>query len=166
MQSKDSLKMNLELTLGVVLPLIEDMKDAPLTFPTRKGGNHPLWVLGHMAYSEGSIIQEMMLGESNPLAEWKEIFGSGVDPVSDAATYPPFDEVLTKCKAAHQANMDLLDSLSEEDLDTKSKGCPEEYAGFFGTYRQCFHMIANHWWMHYGQVADARRADGRKPMMA
>jgi len=166
MQSKDLVKMNLEMATGIVLPMIEDMKDAPLTFPTSKGGNHPLWVLGHITYAEGSIIQGMMLGESNPLAQWKDVFGDGTEPVGDADKYPPFDDVLSKCQEVHQANMALLDSMSEEDLDTSSKACPPEYEGFFGTYRQCFQMIANHWLMHRGQVADARRAAGRKPLMA
>lgn len=166
MQSKDLLKMNLEACKGMILPMIEDMKDTPLTFPTPKGGNHPLWVLGHLAYSEGVLIQEMMLGESNPLADWKEIFSNGTEPVADADKYPPFDEVLAKCLEVHQANMALLDSMSEEDLDTASKSCPPEYKGFFGTYRQCFQQIASHWHMHQGQIADARRAAGRKPLMA
>lgn len=166
MQSKDLLKANLEMSMSMVLPMIEDMKDAPLTFPTPKGGNHPLWVLGHLAYAEGSILQEMMLGETNPLADWKEIFGDGTEPVGDADKYPPFDEVLSKCQEVHQANMALFDSLSEDDLDTSSKSCPPEYEGYFGTYRQCFQMIANHWIMHRGQVADARRAAGRKRLMA
>ena len=166
MQSKDLIKMNLESCKGMLLPMIEDMKDAPLTFPTLKGGNHPLWVLGHLAYSEDSLLQEMMLGESNPLAEWKEIFSNGTEPVDEAGQYPPFEEVLGKCLEAHQSSMALLESMSEEDLDTPSKNCPPQYASFFGTYRQCFQQIANHWWMHQGQVADARRAAGRKPLMA
>jgi hypothetical protein len=32
------------------MSLIEDMRDAPLTQPTSRGGNHPLWVLGHITY--------------------------------------------------------------------------------------------------------------------
>ena len=166
MQSKDLLKMNLEACQDMLLPMIEDMKDAPLTFPTPKGGNHPLWVLGHLAYSEGGIIQKMMLGESNPLAEWKEVFGDGTEPTNDADKYPPFDEVMAKCQEVHQANVALLDSLSEEDLDRSSKACPPEYESYFGTYRLCFLMVARHWMMHYGQVADARRAAGRKRLMA
>lgn len=166
MQSKDLLKSNLEMSMGMVLGLIGDMKDAPLTFPTPKGGNHPLWVLGHMAYSEGSILQEMMLGESNPLSEWKEIFGAGTEPVADASAYPSFDEVMARCQEQHQANMKFFDALSEEDLDRSSKNCPPDHEQYCGTYRRCFQMVANHWWMHRGQVADARRAAGRKPLMA
>lgn len=96
MQSKDLLKMNLEACQGMLLPMIEDMKDVPLTFPTAKGGNHPLWVLGHLAYSEGKLLQEMMLGQPNPLADWEEIFGDGTEPVGDAEKYPPLDEVMSK----------------------------------------------------------------------
>lgn len=165
MQSKDLLKSNLEMSMGMVLGLIEDMKDAPLTFPTPSGGNHPLWVLGHLAYSEGAILQDMMLGESNPLAEWKEIFSGGTEPVADASAYPPFEEVLARCQEVRQATMKLFDSLSEEDLDKSSKNCPEDRQQFFGTYRRCFQLAANHWLMHGGQVADARRAAGRKPLM-
>lgn len=166
MQSKDLLKMNLEACKSMLLPMIEDMKDVPLTFPTAQGGNHPLWVLGHLAYSEGKLLQEMMLGESNPLDDWKEIFSDGTEPVGEADKYPPLDEVLAKLHEVHHSTMALLDSMSEDDLDTPSKNCPPEYKMFFGTYRQCFQQVASHWLMHQGQVADARRAAGRKPLMA
>lgn len=152
--------------MGMMVPMIEDMKDAPLTFPTPNGGNHPLWVIGHIAYSEGGIIQGLMLGQPNPLADWKEMFDAGTEPVADASKYPPIEEVLAKCLEVHAANVAILDSLSEEDLDQKSKACPPDYEGYFGTYRQCFQILANHWLMHQGQVADARRAAGRKPIMA
>ena len=165
MQSKDLIKMNLELCKGITLQLIEDMKDAPLTFPTPKGGNHPLWVLGHLAYGTGSIIREVMLGEANPLVEWKDMFSAAGEPVNDASEYPPFDEVMSKCHQIHEETVALLDSLSEEDLDTPSKNAPPEYKEFFGTYRQCFMMTANHYLMHRGQVADARRAAGRAPLL-
>ncbi len=166
MESKDLLKLNLENCTSMILPMLEDMKDAPLTFPTSKGGNHPLWIAGHLAYSEGSLIQEMMLGQANPLADWKEIFSDGTEPSGDADKYPPLDEVLAKLQEMHQATMALLDSMSEDDLDTPTKNCPPDYEEFFGTYRRCFQMIASHWLMHQGQAADARRMAGRKPLMA
>ena len=106
-----------------------------------------------------------MLGESNPLAEWKDVFSNGTEPVGDLNKYPPFDEVMAKFQEVHHANMALLDSMSEEDLDMTSNACPPGYEGFLGTYRQCFQLIANHLMMHYGQVADARRSAGRKPLM-
>ena len=166
MQSKDLIKMNLAMSHGMMVGLFEDLKDAPLAFPTPNGGNHAMWIAGHLAYSKGSILDKMMLGEPNPCADWKEMFAAGTDPVSDAEKYPPYEDVLAKCEQSHEATMKLLDSMSEEDLDQKSAGCPPEYDAYFGTYRQCLQMAANHWLMHRGQLADVRRALGRAPLNA
>lgn len=161
MQSKDLIKTNLELSMVLTLQLIKDMSDAPLTFPTPNGGNHPLWVLGHLAYAEGALIQGMMLGAPNPQKQWKTLFDGGTEPVDDASQYPAYSELLAECHQARQTTLATLDSLSEEDLDQASKNAPPEYSALFGTFRQCFQMVANHWWMHRGQVADSRRAAGR-----
>lgn len=161
MQTKDLLGINLEWAATKSLSLIDEMKDAPLTFPTPEGGNHPLWVLGHCAYAEGLIIQEKMLGKSNPLAEWKDVFGDGTEPVADADIYPPFDDVRARCDQIRLATTTLFDSLSDYELDTPTKHCEPEQKRQFGTYAQCFLFVANHWLMHRGQVADARRAAGR-----
>jgi len=162
MHSKDLIKINLEMSMNMTLELIEDMSDAPLTFPTSKGGNHPLWILGHLAYAEGALIQGIMLGESNPLAHWKEHFDMGTDPVADLDAYPPFSELLAQCHEARKRTLSLLESFSEDDLDRPSKAIPPQYESFFGTYRKCLLMVSNHWWMHRGQVADARLEAGRK----
>jgi hypothetical protein len=161
MQSKELLKMTLEMSRGMTLQLIEDMKDAPVTFPTAKGGCHPLWVLGNVTLAEAMFVREWIVGESNPVAGWNDIFGGGTEPVADAAKYPPFTEVMAKSDEMHKGTMALLDSFSEEDLDKPSKA-PAQRRAYFGTVRQCFLMTALHWMMHRGQVADARRAAGRK----
>ena len=57
-----------------------------------------------------------------------------------------------------QSTMSLLDSLTENDLDKKSQNAPEGFEDMFGTYRHCFQFAADHWYMHRGQLADARRA--------
>ena len=54
----------------------------------------------------------------------------------------------------------LLDSLSEEALDTPSAEAPKGFEGDFGSYRLCLQFVADHWYMHRGQLADARRAAG------
>ncbi|HEV3119430.1 MAG TPA: hypothetical protein VGY58_20405, partial [Gemmataceae bacterium] len=68
-------------------------KDVPLTFPTAKRGNHPLWILGHLAWVEGNIIQAIMLGRPNPVAHWKSLFGIGTEVSSEASRYPTLSEV-------------------------------------------------------------------------
>lgn len=54
----------------------------------------------------------------------------------------------------------LADSLAENDLDNESANAPEGFDDTFGTYRLCLQYVADHWYMHRGHLADARRAAG------
>lgn len=159
MQSIDLIRGNLKKSRDLVFSKIEDMGEQALVFPTPRGGAHTLWVLGHLAYIESLVIRQLMLGKSNPLADWEAVF-DGSDVASDAQAFPPFNEVLAKCREMREATIVLLDSLSEEDLDMGGAQVPEGWEKTFGTYRQCFQFMADHWYMHRGQLADARRAAG------
>src|SRR5436305_3888770 len=93
MKAVEFIRKALDMSSKATLSLIEDMKDAPFTFPTPKGGNHPLWVLGHLAWSEGEIIHHCMLGRTNPVASWKSLFGLGVETSADPDRYPCLEEI-------------------------------------------------------------------------
>jgi len=134
-----------------------------VVYPTPNGGGHTLWVLGHLAFIEAHVIRGFMLGEPNPLAEWESLF-DGTDVSGDVTQYPPFDQVLAKCREMREWTLTLLDSLSEEDLDKTSADAPEGFEDTFGTYRLCLQFVADHWYMHRGQLADARRAAGLERM--
>ena len=165
MQSKTFLKDLLQHNKDLTMPLIEDLRDRPLAAPTAKGGNHALWVAGHITYTLAWLTDEMLKGKTNALASWKELFDTYTDPVEDADHYPPFDDVVERCREYHQACMELLESLTEDELDEKVD-CPEGFESFVGTKRLCFRTAANHWLFHFGQLADTRRSLGRKPLMA
>ena len=100
-----------------------------------------------------------MLWEGNPLAQWEDVF-DGADAGGDISQFPPFDEVLAKCREVRESTVALLDSLSEDALDEVSAKAPEGFEDTFGTYRLCLQYIADHWYMHRGHLADARRAAG------
>lgn len=146
-----------------VLARVEEMREHCVVFPTPKGGGHTLWVLGHLAYIEALVIRSFMLAEPNPLAEWEDLF-DGSDITGDISPYPPFDRVLAKCREMREQTLTLLDSLSEDDLDNVSANAPEGFEDTFGTYRLCLQFVADHWYMHRGQLADARRAAGLERM--
>jgi len=166
MKATDYIRLSLEQTQGWVLPMFLDMKDAATTAPTPNGGNHPLWNLGHLAYSESLLINKYMLGnETHPLTEWGEIFGAGKEPSANASDYPSFDAVVAGFEKTRARTLEVLDSLSDEDLDRPSKAAPEGAGDFFATYGRCFFAVTHHFTFHGGQVADARRAAGRKPLM-
>ncbi len=163
MESIDLIRDNLKKSRERVLLRVEDMRDHCMVFPTPRGGGHTLWVLGHLAYIEALVIRGFMLGKPNPLAEWEELF-DGADVSGDISQYPPFDQVLAKCREMREWTLTLLDSLSEEDLDRVSANAPQGHEETFGTYRLCLQMVADHWYMHRGQLADARRAGGLERM--
>lgn len=163
MQSIDLIRDNLKKSRDRVLMRIDDMREHCVVFPTPKGGGHTLWVLGHLAYIEALVIRGFMLAEPNPLAEWEELF-DGADTTGDLNRYPPFDQVLAKCIEMREWTVTLVDSLSEDDLDKVSMNAPKGYEETFGTYRLCLQFVADHWYMHRGQLADARRAAGLERM--
>ncbi len=164
MNTIDFIKMSLENSKNWTLGLITDMKDQPLQQPTPNGGNHPLWVLGHITRAESDLLDGMILGQPNRFPEL-ECCAMGTDPSTDAADYPSMDELLAKFEEIRAATLAHLDTLTDEDLDKKSHA-PEEFGPFFGTVGACLAAMNTHCSFHAGQVADARRAAGRKPVMA
>jgi uncharacterized damage-inducible protein DinB len=162
-QSIDLIRENLRKSSDRVLARVEEMRAHCVVPPTPNGGCHTLWVLGHLAYIESLVVHRFMLGERNPLAAWEEVF-DGADVSGDIRRYPPFDEVLARCREVRRATVTLLDSLSEADLDRASASVPKGFEDTFGTYRHCLQYVADHGYMHRGQLADSRRAAGLERM--
>ncbi len=100
-----------------------------------------------------------MLGAPNPLAHWEDPF-DGAEVSGDVDYFPPFDQVLEECRRVRASTTSLIESLTEDQLDRRSAQVPEGAEGLFGTYRNCLQYAADHWFMHRGQLADARRAAG------
>ena len=163
MQSIELIHHNLKRSTDLVLARINEMREHCVVFPTLRGGCHTLWVLGHLAFIEALVIHEFMLAELNPLADWEDLF-DGTDVIGDINQFPPFDEVLAKCCEMRDWTMTFLNSLSEDDLDKVSAKTPKDFDEIFGTYRLCLQYAADHWYMHRGQLADARRAAGLERM--
>lgn len=165
MQSKEFLLSLMDHNLNLTMPLIEDLRDEPLAFPTSRGGNHALWISGHIAFSLAWVVDGFLQDKANGLEHWKELFDTGTEPSADLGRYPAYDDVVQTCKDYHRTCVGLLNSFSEDQLDQKVN-CPEGFESFVGTRRLCFRTVANHWLFHYGQLADVRRTLGRKPLMA
>ncbi len=166
MKTIDFIRTGLEASKALTLALIDDMKETPLAQPTSKGGNHPLWILGHLAYAEANMVNHVMLGNENPLIGWKERFGGGTEPVVEADHYLPWDEVRQKLDEVREQTLSVLEGMSDEDLSQPSKNCPSGREKFMGTVGGCFLVLMLHPTMHRGQVADARRIIDRKPLFA
>lgn len=163
MESIELIRKNLRRSEDLVLMRIEDMRGDYMVVPTPKGGCHTLWVIGHLAYVESLMTRQFMLGEPNPLADWSELF-DGAEVSQDESRFPPFDSVLFKCREVRAETVALVNSFSEADLDIPSVAAPDGYDDIFGTRRLCLQYVSDHWYMHRGQLADARRAAGLERM--
>jgi len=148
-----------------LLALVQDVKGTPLAAPTPRGGNHPLWVVGHLALAEATLVSQYILGQGKPYPEWEPLFGTGSQPTPDASKYPPMDKLLAELEKVRARTLEVLGSMTDEDLSKPSKA-PADVAALFGTVGQCFTMIGLHMTFHAGQVADARRAMGKTPVFA
>jgi hypothetical protein len=165
MKGTEVIKMGLEISHQWFMALMTDAQDLLVTTPTSKGGNHPLWVMGHLAHSEAGLVNGFILGKPNPLAEWDDLFGTGSQPVRDASKYPSMAELRSEFDKARAETLKVLDGFTDADLESPSQA-PEELKSMFGTIGQCFTALGLHVTFHTGEVADVRRAAGRKPVLA
>lgn len=163
MVTADLLRNTTGFSDWIAATFFEDMRDAPLARPTAGGGNHPLWLLGHLAHTEG-FLYSMITGESNPMRDWSPMFDMGTEPVDDASAYPSFDEVYARYCEQRDRNRALIEELGEDGLARPAKNAPEDFAANFPTNADVILAITMHQQYHIGQLADARRAAGRPAM--
>ena len=166
MKAADLIRFAMNLTDQGTTQLVADMRDVALTKPVGDGadGNHTLWNLGHLTYIEGGIPQ-ILFGEPNPVEHWAPLFATGTQPSSDAGAYPSFDEVLATYRDLRARNLKLLDAMSDADLDRAPTDVPPGFENMMTSFGNTLLLVTLHNMVHYGEIAVARRAAGRKPLM-
>lgn len=164
MNTIEYIKLSLEISRGWAMGLIADMQEMPLVQPTAKGGNHPLWVLGHIVWAESNLLDCFIQGKPNRFPDVELKFGMGTTPSTDASQYPSMDELMSKFEEIRAASLAYLDTMSEEDLERPSNA-PEEFGPGFAKVAGCFTAMTIHPIFHAGQVADARLVAGKQPLL-
>src|SRR3954451_12473009 len=115
MQAIDAIRIALKFS-DMGIQYLATMSDAPLLRPGPWGGNHAMWITGHLTVVEGRL-QQMLHGTDNPVRRWKPLFDWGSEPLDDPAAYPPFEEVLAKFKELRSQTHAFLDQHGEAGLD-------------------------------------------------
>jgi hypothetical protein len=168
MKGLELIRWALQFTQQGTQAIADGMREHALTRPTPGApggdGNHALWSLGHICVIEAGI-PSILFGEPHPLEHWWPLFGTGTQPSDDASIYPPFDEVLSTYHAMRARNLKLLDEIGEAGLDRVPANVPPGFETMMTTFGQTFLLITLHNMVHYGQIADARRAAGLKPLL-
>jgi hypothetical protein len=158
MQAIDAIRIALKFS-DMSMKHLESMSDAPLLRPGPWGGNHAMWIAGHLTVVEGRL-QQMLHGGPNPVAKWKPLFDWGSDPVDDAAAYPPYAEVLGKFKELRAQTHAFLADVGEAGLDQPTKVVPPGFTGF-ETVGKAILIIAVHATGHLGGLNVVRAAAGK-----
>jgi hypothetical protein len=163
MKAIDLIRFAMQLTEQATSRIVEDMRKIPLT-QTCSNGNHPFWLMGHLTFIEGNM-RKIVLGEDNPVEHWAPLFAPGTQPKTEASAYPPFDEILRNYHELRAGNLKMLDHLGEAGLDRAPRFIPPGFEEMMKTNGKALLAITLHNMVHYGQIADCRRAAGLKPLM-
>lgn len=160
MQTKEAIRFTLNLAEGAVLESAGKMKDAPLTYPTEKGGCHPMWVMGHLAFVEG-LGYSILTGKDNPAGDLQAKFGQDTKPTQEVAEYPELLDLVERYQAVRRQNLAVLDGTSEAELDLPTAWQPPGLEEHFATRGKAFLTLAMHQMLHRGNLTDAIRRSGR-----
>lgn len=158
MRAIDGIRLALKFS-DMGMEYLGEMRDAPLLRPGPWGGNHAMWIAGHLAVVEGRL-QQVLHGIPNPVHHWKPLFDWGSEPMDDPAAYPPFDEVFETFKALRKRTHAFLDEFGEEGLDRPTRLQPPYFRGF-ETAGSAILIIACHACGHLGGLNVVRAAAGK-----
>ena len=86
-------------------------------------------------------------------------------PLPDSPRAGSAKDLLAKFATIRAASLEHLATLTDHDLDKRSHA-PEDAGPFFSSVGSCYNAMAVHMAFHAGQLADARRAAGKQPLMA
>ncbi|MGF1635407.1 MAG: DinB family protein [Phycisphaerae bacterium] len=163
MKATEVIRLALQTSLDWARGAASSMAETPLVHPTPRGGNHPMWVVGHSAYAEDGLLAKIT-GEPPRLDHWKPLFGAGTEPTAIADDYPPFEEVLAAFVEVRGRTLRLLEEIGDAGLDRPPARVPQALRDLppFKSVGTMLTFIALHQMNHVGQLCDARRAAGRK----
>jgi len=161
MKAIDAIRIALKFS-DMGMKYLADMSDAPLLRPGPWGGNHAMWIAGHITVIEGRL-QKILRGVPNPVERWKPLFDWGSEPKTDPSAYPPYEEVLQTYRRLRGETLAFLDEVGEDGLDRPTKRPIPSFGPAFETVGPAIMVIACHQCGHLGAATVARRASGKKP---
>lgn len=162
MSAKQRLKKQLEAARDYSRRLLADFQTPEQwTYQVHPNANHALWFAGHMAVSDNFFISKVAPDKTQHRPEFEAAFGTGSQPTSNPADYPPPATVLDYMNERRATLLQALDSLSDPDLEQPlAKGSPD----FLPDVGSVFETAVWHEGLHSGQLSICRRSMGHQPV--
>ena len=147
----------LEFARRITLKMVDDIPADELCTRPAGGGNHALWVLGHVA-STDDVFAAIIGKRASVLDDsWESLFGMKSEPSDDPSVYPPLDEVKAAMDRSRQSLLSVYESLDEQQLLAP---LPDELKQFAPNTGGVAFTIAWHEGFHAGQLSAVRRSLG------
>lgn len=147
---------------GMLEWTLADFSDADMLVRPVPAANHALWQIGHLTI-ETAVFASAVPGIKLPPipAAWSQKFGKDAAKSDDPTTFPPKADVLKAFSATNAALVDVVKTLTPNDLSTPG---PEQFQSFAPTVGHLIEMTGAHYMMHVGQFQVIRRKLG-KPVL-
>ncbi|QDT42180.1 DinB superfamily protein [Gimesia alba] len=150
----------LQRSRNFVLSQLETFSDDQL-YVRVGGGNHALWVMGHLAFADDLFVSAF-LNEPSGLPEGHyERFSNGSIPSNNPADYPGREEMLELMQTARDRFIKWAQTLEEDALWQDS---PEAVAPIAENAITAVHALSQHDFLHAGELATIRTSLGMKPV--
>ena len=162
MKTSELLAQQLEDTRDWTLKLIADLADDDWLYQPGSGQGHALWICGHLATAQDTLIHVRCLG--NPVLDdaFRNHFPVGA-PVKSGAehAYPDATAVLRTMDRVHSETLARVRTMSDELLAEAASGKDGTPHPHYRTKMGAVSHCGRHEAFHAGQIATIRGLLGR-----
>lgn len=155
MDSRDAIKLNLDMAAMVCGAYLGDITDEEMMKRPHPGCNHLKWQVGHLISSEHHMIENIAPGSMPTLPDgFAEKYSKETTSSDNSADFHSKDELHQLSETCRAATLKVLAAISDERLLEES---PEEIRSYAPTVASALSLQGAHWLMHCGQWAVLRR---------
>ena len=162
MRQSDLLAQQLDVTRRWTLNLIADLKGGDWTFQPAPGLAHALWICGHLATAQHSLIHIRCLGQGVIDDVFKEHFRIGAAVRSpNEHEYPAVETVLATMAEVQHKSLEAIRGMDDAFLGEPASGPGGKPHPLFDDRRGAISHASRHEAFHAGQLALIRRLLGK-----
>jgi len=144
----------------VTLGLLEDIPEDKLFHQITPGGNHAVWVVGHLTVTDDDTLAKLAGREAKCPEAWRSLFGMGSKPTGNPGDCPSISDLRQHLDLRREELVEWFKSLDEAKL---ASSLPEELGTIAKTYGASMSTLAVHEGLHAGQLTMIRKSLGSGP---
>jgi uncharacterized damage-inducible protein DinB len=149
----------LDFARRVTLAMLEDVPFDRWCLQPVAGGNHAMWIAGHLAATDDFFLVNVGRRTSALPEGWTGLFATGSKPVADLDAYPAPEVVMAQLAARREDLQSWFRSLTEAELRTPLPAGMR----FAANLAELMPSVAWHEAWHGGQLSLVRKALGLAP---